>query len=197
MRLAYNCGEELKIECRGAATTCEGKFHQLSDGYIGMGALKVNVLNENGFCGPSGNCVGFLHMEVNVRPSDAQMVPDMWASCAMAKFPRAQEESTLDWAWCSAKVMGANVSCDIPLHHVEAGVKPVRGFCVLTEGQWGKRLVKPTYVTMSNAHKNYMPPVQAVATVPAVKSAATRLCDKMLPALMLSLILLLFRPANF
>lgn len=151
-KISYACGNELKILCHGQNTTCEGKFHQRSAGIIGVEDIKADLLASNAYCGPSGKCIGSLHMEVNVH--SARTAEPTWVKCAVAKMSEAEVNNTEAWEYCTNKVSGSTAACDVQLAHVQAGVAPVKGYCILTNGKDGQRLTKPTWVAMKNHHQS-------------------------------------------
>lgn len=60
------CSAELTIDCRGSETTCVGNFNQLLIGGLGL-TWDQNAEFDQAFCGPFGNCIGEIHMHVDVH----------------------------------------------------------------------------------------------------------------------------------
>lgn len=94
-------------------------------------------------------------MEVDVHLGTT-VAPEMWLKCSVAKKTGAEINDTEAWESCVNKVNGSVGACDVQLAHVQAGIKPMMGYCVLTEGNHGKRLTNPTWITVENHHQDVM-----------------------------------------
>jgi len=170
--------EGVGIECHGPDTVCQSKFSQLPTGGLG---LKVSIDNDNGFCGPWGKCIGYVIMNVDITnptnlsaaaapgpasvaspapaaPSSpapaapASAVPPMWLECGLPAKAKADIDNKEDWKICQEEVMGPTASCKVPLFkELEAGKKK-KGYCLLTDGQGGKRLTQPYWSAIINVH---------------------------------------------
>jgi len=86
--LGNQCSSELDIDCRGPKTVCESKFNQLPTGGMGL-TLEPEGMLDDAFCGPSGVCIGEIHMKANVHMGQ----PDN-ATGALAAAPPHQHGSS-------------------------------------------------------------------------------------------------------
>lgn len=61
--MSSKCYFDLDLRCRGEHTDCASKFHQKPTGGLG---LKMDVVEDDAFCGPYGKCLGHLRLKVQV-----------------------------------------------------------------------------------------------------------------------------------
>jgi len=155
------CYSEVSIDCRGPATECKSNFHQLPLGGLGL-TWDPSKFVEDAFCGPFGQCIGEIHMTVNIHGSQAaaastvakeeeslpcedsmtvKVAPKkpMVLECGLPKHAKADIDKPWDWTTCSSAVVGANAACDLPMIAKLEAQQSLESYCVLTDGQGGKR----------------------------------------------------------
>lgn len=141
--LAGTCASELGIVgCSGQATTCEGKFHQLNDGVVGL-TLNTSHLSDEAYCGPHGKCTGELHIFTTVhRP-----VPNAWFECILPAFGRNR------LVHCDGELSSEGAAeCTLPMAHELDPSDEIRGQCYLTEGQRGKKITREAWFLVENRY---------------------------------------------
>lgn len=174
-----DCFDELDIDCRGPDTVCEGKFHQLPMGGLGL-SLDLNDATKDAFCGPFGKCIGEIHMKASIHnarkllgavaivgapspsvfspaPGPAASAPALavkpvWLECGLPKVSKASVDKKEDWVICQAEAQGDTAACDIPMFPKLKASREKRAYCVLTDGPNGERLTQPAFQDISNIH---------------------------------------------
>lgn len=141
--LAGTCASELDIAgCTGQTTTCEGKFHQMNDGVVGL-TLNTSHLSDEAYCGPHGKCTGELHVFARVhRP-----VPDAWFECILPAFGKNR------LVHCDGELSSEGAAeCTLPMAHELEPSDEIRGQCYLTEGQGGKKITRDAWFLVENRY---------------------------------------------
>jgi hypothetical protein len=178
--LNNKCSSELDIDCRGPDTVCEGKYSQLPSGGLGF-TLDLSGVDDDAFCGPTGKCIGSIHMKVNVHnsmapgfasgaPAPAAATPpaaSTWLECGLPKVPKPDVHNNEHWSLCRAEVVDNRAACDLPMLPTLEASQDKEAYCLLTEGGVGtppKRLTQPAWYEISNAHKKNTANSQAFKT---------------------------------
>jgi len=174
------CSDDLDISCRGEDTTCQSKAHQLPHGGIG---LTVDVSEADAFCGPFGKCIGKLHLTAKISgkavapsapvaaaPGAASPAPavagapaavviavetePLWLECGLPKVANADINHKKDWNICRSAAEGEAAECDLSLPTKWLGAAQKKKiYCVLTDGENGKRLTQPAWHNIINVHE--------------------------------------------
>lgn len=186
--LSNQCGSELDIDCKGPQTVCESKFNQLPTGGIGL-TLDLENTHDDAFCGPTGVCIGDMHMKANIHmglqdnasaagaPAAAPPAAT-WLECGRPKVSKADVNNNSQWDLCRAEVAvvgeALTAACDLPNTWTLDVAKDKKVYCLLTEGPSGsppKRLTSPAWHYISNAHEDKQ---KKAANPPAPKPAAKK-----------------------
>jgi len=141
--LAGTCASELDIVgCSGKTTTCEGKFHQLNDGVVGL-TLNTSRLSDEAYCGPHGKCTGELHILTTVHRS----TPGAWFECILPAFGKNR------LVHCNGELSSEGAAeCTLPMAHELDPSDEIRGQCYLTEGQGGKKITREAWFLVENSY---------------------------------------------
>jgi len=141
--LAGTCASELDIVgCTSETTTCEGKYHQLNDGVIGL-TLNTSGLADEAYCGPNGKCTGELHIFTAVyRPA-----PGAWFECILPAFGKNR------LVHCDGELSNEGAAeCTLPMAHELDPSDEIRGQCYLTDGQGGKKITREAWFLVENRY---------------------------------------------
>lgn len=186
--LSNQCGSELDIDCKGPQTVCESKFNQLPTGGIGL-TLDLENTHDDAFCGPTGVCIGEMHMKANIHmglPDNASAAgapaaappAATWLECGRPKVSKADVNNNSQWEICRAEVAvvgeALTAACDLPNTWTLDVAKDKKVYCLLTEGPSGsppKRLTSPAWHYISNAHDKQAKAADPPAPRPAAKNA--------------------------
>lgn len=139
------CGEDVEFGCTQKQATCEGKFHQASDGVVGL-TLRPEHMSDDAYCGPSGRCLGTLELQADIHKPE----PGLFFECAMPKFEGARNDVTDDWEHCRAPVKGATASCSMPMIDGLMGGETLQGQCWLKKDKCVA--TKTAFFTTTNHH---------------------------------------------
>lgn len=139
--IEQDCSEALTFKCGMNETTCEGKFHQASDGIMGL-TVQTDHLTDNAYCGPFGRCSG----ELDVGGTILKPQPNTFFRC---DIPRAglncHEPLTAGQTKSSCKMMMPAL--------LKPGLK-MEGRCFVSDSSTGgKKLTKNAWFSVENNHQ--------------------------------------------
>lgn len=178
--LGSKCFTELDIKCRGPDTICRSKFGQLPDGGLGLTmevdekeafcgpwgkcighlGMKVKVINAPKASAPKSaksspapaptKAAAPAGPAAGPAPSSATPV---WLECGLPIVDKPDIDNEEDWSTCGAEAEGDSAQCDLslPSEWVKAAEKG-KVYCLLKDGEDGKRLTQPNWHSIFNIH---------------------------------------------
>lgn len=183
-RMASVCKETLDVTCSAEEAKCDGKYHQGTDGIIGL-TIDYDKLESRAYCGPFGKCTG----EVNVAVAIHKPAAGVRLDCAMEThdtFEKAGEQMVLltkrarlggrlaantskKLEGCGEKVTGPEAHCTMPMPKFIKSGKSIEGLCRLVEDETGRILTKDAWFKITNPTEEYQEPNATVVTPTKVK----------------------------
>jgi len=162
------CNHELDFHCSLDEAVCLGKYHQDSNGTMGLKLVKTHEMTLDVRCGPHAKCQGSLKISAELLKAT---VNDTWMECTIPRVlphdaPLYAPDSvkgihapTRDWLNCKTVISdNTSASCEIPMDEIELEMfVKMKGSCWLEDVN-GTHLTQNAHFLVENIHPNQIAP---------------------------------------
>jgi len=164
--MASVCKTELDVTCSVEEAKCDGKYHQGTEGIIGL-TIDYDKLESRAFCGPFGKCVGEVVVAVNIhKPAEGVRL-----DCAMENHygdesqqmvmmqkrkylgGRLSSNFSKKLEGCGQRIEGPEAKCTMPMPKHLPSHHSIEGLCRLVEDETGRILTKDAWFKITNPNK--------------------------------------------